>query len=285
MPGSFVWTQVLLLLDGKIVNVEVAVKAPREQLQLGFGVRGRMTLRALGNSSVTGVTHRAVHLGVLAGSLLPFTENLIVTATTCLRIIFFPEGDLKGFVDRVAGHATRKLLSLKVRLVTFGAIRDVSMLVMMTAGAGLLRVLAGSPFKLLGRPTVAIRAHIFYLGDRRRNRGCVRIRVAVQAGGLLIPVRQRMAHGTLGHDLRVIVPKGIVRMEDLVAVLAFEFMPAPAIAQVREMFGMTLSALDGCQGFGGDSIKIRFSGSCRLALRQRKCRQGKTQQNKKSSGK
>lgn len=281
-PGFFSFDSLLfLLLDRQIVNVEVAVKATGEQLQLGFGVRSGMALGALGNRPVTGVAHRTVHLSVLARSPLPFTKDLVVTSAAGLRIILFPEADLKRFMNGVASHASGKRLPLEVRLVAFGTIRDIPVLVMMATGARLLGMHAGGCLQLLCRAAVAIGADVFHLGNRRRKGGCVGIGVAVETRGLFFPMRQRMAHGAFGHDLRVVVPQRIVCMKNLVAVLAFEFMPPAAVAQIRKMFRMALPALDGGKRLRGDGVKIRFCRGCTLVLCKGDRRDGPRQQNQK----
>lgn len=238
------------------MNIQMAVQTSREEPELGFGVRRCVAGEAIGDHAVAGMAHGAIHLSVLARGILPLIEDSGVAVSARLCFVVGPEGNLQRFVNRMAGDTSIERLPLEVRLVTLGTFGDVSVLLMVTTGAGHLSMFARLLLELLGGTAVTIGADVSHLGRIRREFRSVRIGMAVQALHLLGPVRLMMAHAALGHDLGIVVSQGVVGVKNLMTVTAIKSVIPAVIAQVHEMLGVALTALGDGQRFGNLVVQL-----------------------------
>ncbi len=117
----------------------------------------------------------------------------------------------------------------------------------MTAVARQLHMATGKFLQLTGLIAVTIGAQIFQQADSRGLLNCMWILMTGLTIGLFFSMNRYMTGFTLRHDCRVIIPEGIIGMEDCMASPAIKLVLAAALFDIVKMFRMTLAALCQCQ--------------------------------------
>ena len=157
------------------MDIDMAGQTVREHLQLLFVVRFSVAFTTIRNLAMLLMAHRARDLAMLARCALPLGVNRIMAPATGFHIILTTEADLQWCVHPVMARlAVIDLLSLKMPFMTFKAVRDVAVLLMMATLATLLRVCTRELLQFIGRTRMTVGAsfaELFHRRDLQRRMG------------------------------------------------------------------------------------------------------------------
>ena len=215
-----------------------------------------MALGAYGNQPVFVVANRAVDFSVPTRCFAPGCIRHFVTAAAGSGLGVLCEGNLERGVCRVTLETCGRRLSLKMRLVTVQAGGNGAMPVRMTVGALQLSVSAGVLLQVCRLLFVAFDAKVCQLITGRQLPGAVGVGVTGGAGVKLLSVRKAVAIAALGHQFCPVIFAGIVGMENFVAALAVELVPAARFFEIPILGGVALATLNRGEGWRFEVIRV-----------------------------
>lgn len=116
-----------------------------------------MAINTIRNPAMCLMTHNTRYLTVLAGRILPFSIDLIMTGATGLQDGISRQINSQGGMNALVTSITIIYwLRVVMSLVAFQTARNITMLFMVTALTALLRMPAGELNQLLLRASMAI---------------------------------------------------------------------------------------------------------------------------------
>ena len=210
--------------------VDMAGQAVREHFQLSFVVRFTVTFEATRNLAMHLMTHNAVDLAVLTRRALPLAVNVIMTSATGLDINLARKSNPQRRMNPLmAGHTTLLRLVGIMTIVTFRAIRDIAMFLVVAALATLFSVSTRELFKFIRWSGMTISTRFGKPIHSRNAQRSMRILMTVNTVDLYRSMLLTMTSRTKRHQIFIIVFSRIVRMKDFVALLTRKAMFAAGV--------------------------------------------------------
>jgi hypothetical protein len=226
------------------MDIDVAGQASREEIKLTLVVRLGVALTAVRNLAVLTMTGTTGHLAMLTLGRTPFIKNRIVATATGLYLSIVRECDLQRFVNSLVTLLTGlNRLTVKVAVMTFEAIRDIAVTLMMTGLTPLFRVSARVFLEILSRLAMTIATDLGQVVTGRESKWRMWITVTIQAIRLLRAMRLIVTRRTFWHQLSIVVPERVVGVKPLMTFLAGKTMLAPGLLEISKLTVVTLATL------------------------------------------
>ena len=200
-----------LILFAQIMWIVMTVETVRKLAHHGIRMRDTMAFLTFRHITMFVMMAEYTFEGcMLGGTGSQEAGDITMAGTTVLVGNFLVVGDIQGLMNPVTGDAVGKLLSLPVGLMTFHAVRDITVLVMMADGTVKGTMGTGIVFHLrdLGLVTgITDSDIIFAKGDMQ---GLMRIGMTAET---VIDFKMSLAlvaHGTLGNHRAFLDTGGMV---------------------------------------------------------------------------
>ena len=206
-------------------------------------VRRPVAVDTLRNPAVPVVTDRAVDFAVCTSGACPGGKDVRMAGRAVFRIGIRGQTDLQGLMGGVAVLAGHRGLLVEMGCMALRALRNAPVPFAVAGCALLPGVRTGKLGKLLSRGAVAVAAGLGQFLHAGQPEWCVRIVVTAEAPGEFLAMDQLVAGCALRHDGGIVAALRIVRMEDPVALLAVDAVPATICLQAPELAGVAAAAL------------------------------------------
>lgn len=236
------------------MRIHMAVQTAAEPLMQTFAMRFAVTVLALGDFTMGGMTGRALQGGVFGHVCLQIVIHRVVAGAACivrdiLRILL----DGRSAVRGMAGKAVLVFHFAVMRLMAVKAAGDGAMDLGVAALAVDLGVVLAGEFGEFGAFIVVtdpadehslLSRYFLFQFSELDDLGRMGLLVAVQAGHEILAVGKVMTVLAFGHDLIPIAFPRIIGMELLMAVDTVELMLASFFLEPLELITVAPAALD-----------------------------------------
>lgn len=219
-------------------------------------MRRPVAVDTLGNPAVPVVTERAVDFAVCASGACPDGKDVGMAGRAVFRIGIRGQTDLQGLMGGVAAQAGHRGLLVEMGGMALRALRNAPVPFAVAGCALLPGVRTGKLGQLFSCGAVAVAAGLGQLLHARQPEWCMRVVMAAEAPGEFLAVYQLVAGCALRHDGGIVATLRIVRMEDPVALLAVDAVPATVCLQAPELAGVAAAAFGSGHGCGLDRIGV-----------------------------